>query len=147
VRLLGLGVSGLSDHVQEDLFADVTGEGGAPGSPVRDAAGAGATAVAVPPDAPLPVPTAPAAPASVAVPTPAPLAALSPLQPGWRPGQDVTHREHGPGWVWGSGRGLVTIRFEGPATPPGPVRTFAVDDPALEPADPPFHPAGADEAP
>jgi DNA polymerase IV len=55
----------------------------------------------------------------------------------WRPGQDVRHRTHGPGWVWGSGRGLVSVRFEGPATRPGPVHTFATDDPALLPADPP----------
>jgi DNA polymerase-4 len=58
--------------------------------------------------------------------------------PSWRPGQDVSHTEHGAGWVWGSGRGLVTIRFEGPLTAPGPVRTFAADDPDLRPADPPF---------
>jgi len=56
---------------------------------------------------------------------------------GWRPGQDARHDEHGTGWVWGSGRGRVTVRFEGPATPPGPVFTFPVDDPALHPADPP----------
>nr|WP_308129007.1 DNA polymerase IV [Actinoplanes polyasparticus] len=55
----------------------------------------------------------------------------------WRPGQDVRHDDHGPGWVWGSGRGRVTVRFEGPGTPPGPVRTFPVDDPALHPAEPP----------
>jgi DNA polymerase-4 len=55
----------------------------------------------------------------------------------WRPGQDVRHDDHGPGWVWGSGRNLVTIRFEGPTTPPGPVLTFAADAPALHPADPP----------
>ncbi|MBL7258366.1 DNA polymerase IV [Paractinoplanes lichenicola] len=55
----------------------------------------------------------------------------------WRPGQDVRHERHGAGWVWGSGRGRVTVRFEGPNTPPGPVITFAVDDPALRPGDPP----------
>ncbi|XVU23593.1 DNA polymerase IV [Actinoplanes sp. CA-054009] len=57
--------------------------------------------------------------------------------PAWRPGQDVRHDAHGPGWVWGSGRGRVTIRFEGPTTNPGPVHTFRADDPALHPADPP----------
>ena len=60
-----------------------------------------------------------------------------PAPAGWRPGQDVRHDERGAGWVWGSGRGRVTVRFEGPATPSGPVFTFAVDDPALHPADPP----------
>jgi DNA polymerase-4 len=31
----------------------------------------------------------------------------------------------------------VTVRFEGPLTAPGPVRTLAADDPLLSPADPP----------
>ncbi|MBB5978281.1 DNA polymerase IV [Kribbella solani] len=52
-------------------------------------------------------------------------------QRGYHPGQDVEHAEHGRGWVWGSGRGRVTVRFETAETPPGPVRTFSVDDPAL----------------
>ncbi|MET0415228.1 MAG: DNA polymerase IV [Actinoplanes sp.] len=55
----------------------------------------------------------------------------------WRPGHDVRHDTHGAGWVWGRGRQLVTVRFEGPTTPPGPVLTFPADDPALHPADPP----------
>jgi DNA polymerase IV len=55
----------------------------------------------------------------------------------WRPGQDVRHDVHGPGWVWGSGRGLVSVRFEGPTTGPGPVHTLAADDPALHAAEPP----------
>lgn len=54
----------------------------------------------------------------------------------WRPGADVRHAEHGQGWVWGSGRSRVTVRFEGPMTPPGPVRTFADDDPDLSPVEP-----------
>lgn len=49
----------------------------------------------------------------------------------WRPGMDVVHDEFGPGWVWGSGRGVVTARFETAETGPGPVRSFAYDDPAL----------------
>ena len=52
-------------------------------------------------------------------------------QVGFHPGQDVAHPDHGRGWVWGSGRGRVTVRFETADTPPGPVRTFAIDDPAL----------------
>ncbi|MEV6598427.1 DNA polymerase IV [Actinoplanes sp. NPDC051346] len=55
----------------------------------------------------------------------------------WRPGQDVHHEQYGPGWVWGSGMGRVSVRFEGPTSPPGPVRTFAIDDAHLRPADPP----------
>lgn len=55
----------------------------------------------------------------------------------WTPGADVRHEEYGAGWVWGSGLGRVTVRFEGPLTEPGPVRTFRGDDPALSHADPP----------
>jgi DNA polymerase-4 len=55
----------------------------------------------------------------------------------WWPGQDVRHEELGAGWVWGRGLGRVTVRFEGPLTAPGPVRTLAAEDPALQPADPP----------
>jgi DNA polymerase-4 len=47
---------------------------------------------------------------------------------------DVVHTEHGAGWVWGSGVGRVTVRFETAGTGPGPVRTFRMDDPALGPA-------------
>ena len=48
--------------------------------------------------------------------------------------QEGLHRvphDHGRGWVWGSGRGVVTVRFETAETPSGPVRSFAADDPAL----------------
>lgn len=49
----------------------------------------------------------------------------------WLPGVDVEHDELGPGWVWGAGRSVVTVRFETAETGPGPVRSLAVDDPAL----------------
>ncbi|MFK4085265.1 DNA polymerase IV [Kribbella sp. NPDC020789] len=52
-------------------------------------------------------------------------------QGGYYTGQDVHHPEHGAGWVWGSGRGRVTVRFETAESAPGPVRTFAIDDPLL----------------
>ena len=75
------------------------------------------------------------------VPSLEPVGTTEPAEPEpsalWRPGQDVSHDEHGAGWVWGSGLGRVTVRFEGPDTPPGPIRTFGVDDPRLHPADPP----------
>lgn len=59
------------------------------------------------------------------------------------PGADVMSDEFGRGWVWGSGRGRVTVRFETAATGPGPVRTFAVDDPALHTVEPaPPEPVG-----
>ena len=60
----------------------------------------------------------------------------------WPPGADVEHAGHGRGWVWGSGLGRVTVRFETADTPPGPVRTFAVDDPELRPASLPPEPGG-----
>jgi len=47
------------------------------------------------------------------------------------------HDELGRGWVWGSGRGVVTVRFETAETPAGPVRSYAVDDAALHPWQPP----------
>lgn len=52
-------------------------------------------------------------------------------EPRWPPGTDVFHAEFGAGWVWGAGLGRVTVRFETADTPPGPVRTFAADDPML----------------
>jgi DNA polymerase-4 len=61
---------------------------------------------------------------------------------GWLPGSDVVHDRFGPGWVWGSGLGRVTVRFETAATGPGPVRTFATDDPELTAA-PPLEPREA----
>jgi DNA polymerase IV len=106
LRLLGVGVSGLSPYAQGDLFA----------ADDEPAVLAEDVAHHEPP---------------AAEPEAAPTAAR------WWPGQDVRHDELGPGWVWGRGLGRVTVRFEGPLTPPGPVRTLAADDPALHPADPP----------
>jgi len=51
----------------------------------------------------------------------------------YRPGDDVTHARFGPGWVWGTGLGLVTVRFETAESGPGPVRTLRVDDEELRP--------------
>lgn len=53
-------------------------------------------------------------------------------QTGYYPGQDVVHTQYGEGWVWGSGRGRVTVRFETAQTARGPVRTFAIEDPELQ---------------
>lgn len=106
VRLLGVGVSGLADWVQEDLFGE-TGQ--------EDE------------DEVLP---------AVEVPHHSRRA--------WAPGMDVVHAEHGRGWVWGSGRGVVTVRFETAESPAGPVRSFRDDDPELSPWQPP-EPAGAEE--
>jgi len=107
VRLLGVGVSGLADWIQEDLFAvdedtDAVPDG-ADGTNDLTAA------------------------------------ALSAIERrrGWTPGMDVEHVAHGRGWVWGSGRGVVTVRFETAETGPGRVLSFAVDDEALSPYRPP----------
>ncbi|GAB7190718.1 DNA polymerase IV [Kineococcus sp. NUM-3379] len=121
VRLLGVGVSGLTEYTQQDLLAELDEPAGAAegAGPVPDA-GPGAGGGLLPHGSAAPY--GPPAPAHVQ----------------WRPGQDVAHDEHGPGWVQGSGVGRVTVRFEGPHTPVGRVRTFRDDDPALAPADPPL---------
>jgi DNA polymerase IV len=103
VRLLGVGVSGLADWIQEDLFGD--DQFGA------DQFGGDTDEEAPPDDTPLP----------------------GPPRPIWSPGMDVVHDEMGRGWVWGSGRGVVTVRFETAQTPAGPVRSYQIDDPALSP--------------
>jgi DNA polymerase-4 len=41
-------------------------------------------------------------------------------------GLDVEHDEHGTGWISRVDDGVVTVRFEGPGTPPGPERRFDV---------------------
>ena len=85
VRLLGVGVSGLADWIQEDLFADYDDE-------------AERGRRAAPEEA---------------------VAAVTRRRQ-WAPGMDVVHAEHGPGWVWGSGVGRVTVRFETAETRPRP---------------------------
>lgn len=120
VRLLGVGVTGLADFTQEDLFAqaaELEAELVAEAAAVRAAEQAERDA-ADPEGRPAP-----------------------PVEPAravrWMPGQDVRHTEFGAGWVQGSGVGRVTVRFEEPTDcVPGRVRTFAVEDPELEAADP-----------
>ncbi|KOV94935.1 DNA polymerase IV [Streptomyces sp. NRRL B-1140] len=106
VRLLGVGVSGLADYTQEDLFAQAAGERAVTESPAEERA---------------------VAPAEEQPPL---------AERRWPAGHDVRHAEFGHGWVQGSGLGRVTVRFETPASEPGRVRTFRVDDPDLEAADP-----------
>ncbi len=120
VRLLGVGVSGLADWIQDELFDDLDAD-----VPVSTTAAEGPAGEA--PSAPLALPDGPTADEL--------LAQRSRDQRRWHPGHDVQHDEHGPGWVWGAGVGRVTVRFETAETGPGPVRTFAEDDPALHPRD------------
>jgi DNA polymerase IV len=54
----------------------------------------------------------------------------------FRIGDDVTHAEHGHGWVQGAGHGVMTVRFETRSTGPGPVRTFPYGTPEIERANP-----------
>ncbi len=103
VRLLGVGVSGLADWIQEDLFTEYDDEADAAAEAEGD--------------------------------TDLAAEAIERITRGrqWAPGLDVEHAEHGPGWVWGSGLGRVTVRFETAETGPGPVKTFRADDPDLVP--------------
>ncbi|MEU9003628.1 DNA polymerase IV [Streptomyces sp. NPDC048551] len=144
VRLLGVGVTGLADYTQEDLFAQALGAGA--DADGEGAEGAEAEAEAVAPDGAAgaadagEVGTAGGAEGSAG-----PVAALAaPGEAGrqaapvrhWAAGSDVRHAVYGPGWVQGSGVGRVTVRFEQPGSPPGRVRTFRVDDLELEASDP-----------
>jgi DNA polymerase-4 len=113
VRLLGVGVSGLADWIQDDLFADDEDT-----SDVDADMADGAIDAEIDPE------------------TESALAALSRRRL-WAPGMDVEHDEHGRGWVWGAGRGVVTVRFETADSPPGRVLSLAADDPALRPVSPP----------
>ncbi|MFE0879135.1 DNA polymerase IV [Streptomyces smyrnaeus] len=136
VRLLGVGVSGLADFTQEDLFAQAqaalsqeTADGGRP-----EGAQSPATAEEGPREGEGPVRAEGAArEPGAAVEEPG---AAVPADRRWIPGRDVCHARYGRGWVQGSGVGKVTVRFEEPDTPPGRVRTFSVDDPELAPAEP-----------
>jgi DNA polymerase-4 len=113
VRLLGVGVSGLADWIQDDLFGESADAGdestdGPDGPDGADVLGVDAVE-----------------------------AGVKARRSAYAPGQDVEHDQMGRGWVWGSGRGVVTVRFETAGTPPGPVRSYALDDPALHPWRPP----------
>lgn len=124
LRLLGVGVAGLTDLLQEDLFSAESEQADPAAEPVPSAA-AGSSAEEGPEDTPGRAEPGPLGTS----PTVAALEVRS--QPRWLPGADVTHTRLGSGWVWGAGLGRVTVRFETAATGPGPVRTFALGDPEL----------------
>jgi DNA polymerase-4 len=116
-----VGVSGLADWIQEDLFEQY--DDGAPNSdpnndPNGDRNGDPDGHADGDPDR---------------GPDGDPGADVEALTQGrrWAPGMDVVHAVHGPGWVWGAGVNRVTVRFETAETGPGPVRTFRADDPEL----------------
>ncbi|MFE2630462.1 DNA polymerase IV [Streptomyces sp. NPDC059374] len=138
VRLLGVGVSGLADYTQEDLFAQAAGAGasgvGEGAAGVAGRAGEGELGLAggvvtVASDASVGDDDAGGGGADGRV-------EEQPAGRRWHAGHDVRHAEYGHGWVQGSGVGRVTVRFETPESGPGRVRTFRVDDPALERAEP-----------
>ncbi|MGW7098256.1 DNA polymerase IV [Streptomyces sp. NPDC054883] len=139
VRLLGVGVTGLADYTQEDLFAqadalaaqqaeEAAQEGAADGT-VGEAEADGPDGAREPGGAAGPAGAL--VPAAVGGQEPEPAAERR-----WPAGSDVRHALYGPGWVQGSGVGRVTVRFERPGSAPGRVRTFRLDDPELEPSDP-----------
>lgn len=154
VRLLGVGVSGLTEENQRDLFSLDPVAGDAPGLTAtmdHDQLAADGVRggdddhhrVGHAADDQHPAGRSPESPlasdAERAEPRP-PQAGLDAEAAGlhrsreklnWPPGTDVEHTRYGRGWVWGAGRGLVTVRFETADTPPGPVRTLPADDPAL----------------
>ncbi|MFI7241164.1 DNA polymerase IV [Streptomyces qinglanensis] len=154
VRLLGVGVSGLADFTQEDLFAQAQAAQGPAAARHQahqahqahqtraqtgagDPAESGRDAEALSGAVPAAGEAAPAVgePGAAAPAVEEPGAAV-PADRRWIPGRDVRHALHGRGWVQGSGVGKVTVRFEEPGSAPGRVRTFSVDDPQLETAEP-----------
>ncbi|MEU0527404.1 DNA polymerase IV [Streptomyces niveus] len=119
VRLLGVGVTGLTDYTQEDLFAQAAADAEA------TSAAEGADPVA---EAEEPEPRPEREPES---------GTEEATERHWPAGHDVRHAEFGAGWVQGSGVGRVTVRFEEPTSAvPGRVRTFRTDDPDLELSEP-----------
>lgn len=136
VRLLGVGVTGLADFTQEDLFAQAADAREA--EDARQAADARKAAEAERSGDDGPDAEEPQAPDQAGAPAPDGPGTGSgePETRRWSAGHDVRHEVHGYGWVQGSGVGRVTVRFEEPGSAPGRVRTFRTDDPRLRPADP-----------
>jgi DNA polymerase IV len=135
LRLFGVGVAGLTEVAQEALF-----EAGSPPVELDETATS-----SVEPAETLADPTTlvaatssrrtPGSPGGTSQDDDPRLHRHNQHAAAYRPGADVVHDEFGPGWVWGTGLGRVTVRFETARTPPGPVRTFALDEAALRPAE------------
>ncbi|MFD9072555.1 DNA polymerase IV [Streptomyces lasiicapitis] len=139
VRLLGVGVSGLADYTQEDLFAQAQAQAQAQAEADADARAEVASGVAR--DGGVAGDGDGAAPEGAVdegaregeAGSGEPIASA---ERRWHAGHDVRHAVFGAGWVQGSGVGRVTVRFETPGSAPGRVRTFRTDDPELEAAEP-----------
>ncbi|GAA3146796.1 DNA polymerase IV [Streptomyces rectiviolaceus] len=133
VRLLGVGVTGLADYTQEDLFAQAQAQAQAEAVEALEARREAEEERAE-------EERAGKERAGEAAEEPVGETVTEPVVPAerrWAAGHDVRHAEYGHGWVQGSGLGRVTVRFETPeSSAPGRVRTFRTDDPALEPAEP-----------
>ena len=162
IRLLGVGMSGLTEFLQDALFEQEfvpdprAGLGGGTGldddEDLPDIVGVGTTVSTEHPlgedggdgtdggdgagggDGPGGPAAALVGRTGEAVPTIG--AWRQGVQERFRTGSDVRHPEFGHGWVQSSGHGRVSVRFETAATGPGRMRTFSDDDPELEPADP-----------
>jgi len=129
IRLVGVGYGGLSEVRQESLFPELD-QDTAPrvAADLEEFVAPEPTVVAASPADSL------AAVSPVAHEVPPPTRSYTTEY--FYPGRDVAHREHGHGWVQGSGHGRVTVRFETRSTGPGPAYTFSADDADLGPADP-----------
>ncbi|MFJ6795546.1 DNA polymerase IV [Streptomyces sp. NPDC091268] len=160
VRLLGVGVSGLADYTQEDLFAQAASlaaqaeaeseaeaerasESGPGAGPAEEEAAGAAAGVRQAPggggggaDGAQGVQEASEGLEGSSGEGAGPAGTGAARERRWAAGSDVRHAVYGPGWVQGSGVGRVTVRFEQPGSAPGRVRTFLLDDPELEPSDP-----------
>ena len=114
IRLVGVGLAGLSAVRQGSLFPELEHEPVVTATHATDATDATEESA-------LRVDAASDGPVSSG--------------PRWQPGLDVRHPEFGHGWVQGAGHAVVTVRFETRTTGPGIARTFAESDENLVVAD------------
>ncbi|MFN3339047.1 MAG: DNA polymerase IV [Dietzia sp.] len=142
IRLLGVGLSGLTEIHQDALFEQefLPGARNVPAhdedEDLPDIVGVGTTVTTDDDDDAAAAPGGTAAADDALHPPPAIGAWRQGQEERFRTGSDVRHPEFGHGWVQGSGHGRVSVRFETAVTGPGRMRTFADDDPGLEVADP-----------
>ncbi|GAB3081077.1 DNA polymerase IV [Corynebacterium aquatimens] len=141
IRLVGVGYSGLEEHLQDTLFPELDQEiapyelsdPDAETGVIDTTADPAATASTLDLTDPATALDSAANPVTAPAPGPSTTSASGRI---WRATQDVTHPEFGHGWIQGAGHGKVTVRFETRATGPGRTRTFPADDPDLSPGDP-----------